>query len=215
MLNVVSFIVLSMFFSFVYFVTIKLQPYRLHWLIKGCSISFLAAFAFFNFPNSIALVFTAALVFSSVGDIFLAYSEEKYFVHGLVSFLLSHIIYSFIFIKYAGNISENFWQKLILVITISIYFVVMLRVLYKRLGNLKIPVFIYMGVLACMVIGSIFVINFNYILIIGAFLFAISDSILAIQKFVKTIKGSAYMIWASYYLAQLFICYGMLLALIH
>ncbi len=215
MLKVEIFVALSLFLSLIYFFTFKWQPYKLHWLIKGCSIIFLAAFAFCSFPNSIALVFTLALVLCSIGDMFLAYSEEKYFIHGLISFLLSHIVYSFIFIKYTGNISEHIWEKIILFSVIFVYFSLITKVLYKKLGNLKIPVFIYMSVLMCMVMSAILVINFNYTLILGAVLFAISDSIIAIQKFVKSFKGSAYIIWGTYYLAQLFICSGMLFALNH
>lgn len=204
------FLYASILLSFLFFITIQFPKLKGRWIIKGFSILLLSIFAYYNCINSIALFFAISLFFSSLGDIFLCIHEEKLFIQGLFSFLVSHILYSIAF--YSQFNSNLVLTKIhfILNITLVVYAVIMSKILTPKLGNLKIPVYIYMSALIIMGIGAIHTGFSNYILISGVILFIISDSFLAIQKFLRTFKGINHLIWLTYYLGQLFIVFGAL-----
>jgi uncharacterized membrane protein YhhN len=200
----------SFILSAIFFITIRFPKLKGRWIIKGSSVFLLSVFAYYNCRSSIALLFTIALLFSSLGDAFLGFHEEKLFVQGLVSFLIAHILYSISFYSQFNPSSMLIGSHLILNIILIIYGAIMSKILTPKLGKLKIPVFIYMSALITMGIGGINTGFSNHILTYGVILFIISDSLLAIQKFLKGFKGIDYLIWLSYYLGQLFIIFGAL-----
>lgn len=72
---------------------------------------------------------------------------------------------------------------------------------------MKIPVMIYisvilsMGVLACLAPG-----RNPWMLIAGATLFMLSDSVIALDRFLRPIPGAQIIIMTTYYSGQLLIC---------
>ena len=200
----------SLILSLMYFLTIRFPNLSGRWIIKSLSVLLLSIFAYYNCTNSIALLFAISLLFSSIGDAFLCLNQEKFFVQGLVSFLVAHILYSVSFYSQFHPHSTFLDSHLILNVILFIYAIIMAKILTPKLGKLKIPVYIYMSALITMGIGGINTMFSNHILIIGIILFIISDSLLAIQKFLNSFKGIDYLIWSSYYLGQLFIVFGAL-----
>ncbi|KAB8033360.1 lysoplasmalogenase [Fluviispira multicolorata] len=209
MFQVNGLIIISAIFSFIYLLSLNLYPFKLHWLIKGMSIIAIAIYSFFYIPNSFAFIFAVSLLFSACGDMFLAYDGQKFFIQGLISFLISHIIYAYIFFMNSGHFLNDLSVRVFLLVLMLTFFTVMLKVLSQKVGNLKIPVFIYMTALSCMVIASILIKDLNYLLILGALLFVLSDTLLAIQKFINSYKGINYFIWITYYFAQMLLLAGM------
>ncbi|MBF4519303.1 lysoplasmalogenase [Flavobacterium sp. ANB] len=159
-----------------------------------------------------------ALLFSWIGDVILLFADiaEIYFILGLVSFLISHIMYCIVFSKQIKT--ETKTNKSLFAIgslVIMIYLFGILSVLSPSLGDLKIPVTVYATVISIMLLLA-----FNGFLVwkksgsklvfIGAIAFVISDSILAINKFYMPIQKSALIIMLTYLVAQYLIVVGVL-----
>jgi len=151
--------------------------------------------------STYAFLIMTGLIFSLLGDLFLL-NPDRYFNNGLYSFLLAHILYILAFNQnvdsYCGAIA----------LPILIYMVIVLRYLSPRLGGMKYPVIIYMVVISTMVYSAWNnSMNFSSginILLIGAILFAISDTVLAFNKFYKKFKLAEPIILSTYFIAQLF-----------
>jgi len=143
------------------------------------------------------------LIFSLAGDIFLMLPSDR-FVAGLVAFLLAHLFY---IAAFASEISALIWWPLI---PFVIYGIIIYIILASSLGKLKLPVLIYVAVILIMAwlawerwsqtgqIGAL-------LAFIGAVLFIISDTILAIDRFRGAFKLSRALNLTTYFAAQLLI----------
>jgi uncharacterized membrane protein YhhN len=130
----------------------------------------------------------AGLLLCLVGDICLAFHQEKMFLLGLISFLLGHIFYIFGFFHVAHP-GVWTWGGSIIVFCIStrIYFW-----LKPNLGAMKKPVLIYCIVITVMLSGAWSVLNNSQLTLsgrlmvfIGALLFYLSDVFVARDRFLK------------------------------
>ncbi len=141
------------------------------------------------------------LIFSVFGDIFLA-DYVSLFIPGLLSFLVAHIFYIIAFVKRDKTI------KIIWSIPFYIYGIFFLIFLYPYLNDFLIPVTVYLFVIVTMVWRS-FVqrksTTVAQLAFIGAIIFCLSDSIIAINKFHTPFSSSAYFIMVTYWFAQFLI----------
>lgn len=141
------------------------------------------------------------LLLSLVGDVFLMLRPQK-FTAGLVSFLLAHLAYIYAFYQAtAGNFISSL--AAILLPIGAIY----LAVLWKHLGKYRWPVLTYFIAIGAMLFfaSALFIAEMSLMskyALLGATLFALSDSILAWRKFVKPMKYGQLYIMASYVTAQ-------------
>jgi uncharacterized membrane protein YhhN len=169
-----------------------------------------------NFPTKKILL--TALIFSWIGDIVLLFASkgELYFIFGLVSFLVSHLVYIVLFNKQQTTRENDnkvqFWIGVLLIIG---YFTFMIFTLFPKLGPLKIPVLVYAIVITTMLFfafkGSLkWAIPANNYILIGAIVFVSSDSVLAFNKFYTPIENASFYIMATYCLAQYLIVKGIL-----
>jgi len=169
-----------------------------------------------NFPTKKILL--TALLFSWIGDIILLFSDkgELYFIFGLVSFLVSHLVYIVLFNKQQTTRENDnkvqFWLGVFLILG---YFTFMFFTLFPKLGPLKIPVLVYAIVITTMLFfafkGSLkWSIPANKYIFIGAIVFVSSDSVLAFNKFYAPIEHASFYIMATYCLAQYLIVKGIL-----
>jgi uncharacterized membrane protein YhhN len=159
----------------------------------------------------------AGLFFSFAGDVFLLFESNSplYFMFGLGSFLLTHIFYSIYFFNIQSPLpsllrKQPWVAALILAFTVSL-----VNFLGPYLHDLKIPVVIYAIVISIMMLGSFHVflkINSpaNILLVVGALVFAASDTMLAVNKFYKPFSGAGALIMLSYCLAQFCIVQGVM-----
>ena len=155
---------------------------------------------------------TLALIFSLGGDILLMFvdANANMFIMGLVSFLIAHIMYIVVFSKKRGRLNP-----LSLILLLSAYTIGILFLLFDGLGDLLIPVIVYMMVILSMVVFAYMrkdkVANVSYYLVlIGAIFFVLSDSILAINKFYEPLVYSHFLIMSTYATAQFLITLGIL-----
>jgi uncharacterized membrane protein YhhN len=169
-----------------------------------------------NFPTKKILL--TALLFSWIGDIILLFADkgELYFIFGLVSFLVSHLVYIVLFNKQQttreNDNKAQFWLGVFLILG---YFTFMIFTLFPKLGPLKIPVLVYAIVITTMLFfafkGSLkWSIPANKYIFIGAIVFVSSDSVLAFNKFYTPIEHASFYIMATYCLAQYLIVKGIL-----
>lgn len=156
---------------------------------------------------------STALLFSLLGDILLLFTHrsENYFMFGLVSFLLAHIFY---IVQFSRNRNKNLniLKPLVLLLIFGGLFFYFLK---DNLGAMLPPVSVYMIIILTMVLfaflrkGAVMKNSFELVMA-GAILFLMSDSILAIDKFHNPVPLSGVWIMATYGLAQLLIILGVL-----
>ncbi|WP_165779213.1 lysoplasmalogenase [Brumimicrobium salinarum] len=140
-----------------------------------------------------------ALVFALMGDIFLL--DKKFFIYGLTSFLIAHIIFIIGFVTLYGLSSPIL--PLLGLLVIGLLFFNYMR---KSLGNLVIPVVVYILAILFMNWQAIGLLYHNQSLVfiflgIGSLLFTFSDAILAIDMFKKPIQYAEILILSSYWSA--------------
>lgn len=146
-----------------------------------------------------------ALFFSLLGDVFLMFGGELYFMLGLGSFLLAHVFYILLF---RNQFNFSLFKAVPFAAATFGYF------LFIKDGidqNLLIPVGVYCIVITLM---GIFAAgrktnNLSYnLVLIGSILFIISDSLIAFNKFYSPLPASSFWVMGTYGLAQFLIVLG-------
>lgn len=157
--------------------------------------------------------YVSAVFFSFWGDVLLMFPDQ-YFVLGLASFLLAHILYITISSRFLPKVSVS---KLI---THSIPFLLilcgLLYMIYPNLGDLLIPVIVYGIVISVFGVVTLLVYTGkktteNLWLFLGALTFIASDSILALNKFYEASEILGISIMITYIIAQYLICRAMII----
>ncbi|MED4015558.1 lysoplasmalogenase [Sutcliffiella cohnii] len=150
----------------------------------------------------------SALVFSLIGDIFLML-REKWFIHGLVSFLIAHILYIVGFIvSFSFTFSFNIFLLVVALILLAVILLAVILYFYlfpnvRKEGGKKLlfAVAFYIIIITTMV--SLAIMTGTKILIAAAFLFFVSDAILAVNKFKVRFRLADYFVMSTYFTAQL------------
>ena len=148
-----------------------------------------------------------ALAFSCLGDILLL-DKAQYFVFGLGSFLVAHLLY----IKLtASEIQKVSWKEMLLVsIPFVLFLFGLLQLLYPNLNEMKIPVIVYGIVISSFGASALLLYRQeksteNGWLLLGALLFILSDSLIAINSFYSANEMYSFLIMTTYIVAQYFI----------
>lgn len=174
----------------------------------------LAVYAASEHSKERSIILTA-IFFSFLGDSFLLfdYINPLYFIFGLVSFLLTHILYVVYFIGIKPVQLSLLKQYPWIILLVTAYGIGLVYFLFPKLGELKMPVIVYATVICSMLLCSVHIykrVNTNAggMFIGGALLFVLSDSLLAINKFNAPITAAAFLIMLTYCAAQYFIARG-------
>lgn len=143
------------------------------------------------------------LIFCMFGDGLLIW-----FVVGLTAFLIGHIFYTIGFFK-VWNYSLARFLSFIPILAYGIFmsskFITALN--YRNENELIIPVILYIAVISMMFWSAIM--SGQLYAIIGSFLFVISDSVLAWNKFISSVPFSGSIIMITYYTAQFLIAFSL------
>jgi uncharacterized membrane protein YhhN len=143
----------------------------------------------------------AGLLCSLAGDVFLMLPRDR-FVAGLVCFLFAHLCYVAAFFG-DGAADGPRWAAL----PLAVYGALMLRGLWPRLGRLRGPVVVYVLVILLMAwaatarwlaAGA----GGRLAAAAGAWLFVVSDSALALNRFRGEFRGAQAVILSTYFAAQ-------------
>ena len=142
------------------------------------------------------------LLFSLAGDIFLMLPQDR-FVPGLVSFLVAHLFYIAAFSLRTPVWVTNSWSLLLLLYGLGMGGVLLPAVKPK----LKLPVLIYMLVILIMAWRALeqqFQMpgQKSLLALMGALLFVVSDSALALNRFRRPFAAAQLVILSTYYTAQ-------------
>jgi uncharacterized membrane protein YhhN len=141
------------------------------------------------------------LVCSLAGDVFLMLPSDR-FVAGLVSFLIAHLFYITAFTSGTGFGLP--WRSLA---PFVIYGIFIFSILSPYLGQMKLPVLVYMVVILVMAWQAWERWNQTgqsqaLLAFLGAVLFLISDSALAVNRFRGGYKSAQALILSTYFAAQ-------------
>ena len=193
---------------------------QLHLLCKPLIMITLGVFYLSSAGEGRSLVVLLAIVFSLAGDTALMFDsiDSIYFMVGLVSFLISHVFYIVAYRQHQREDEPNALygiQKLRAAFPIVLAGTGLVIILYPSLGALKIPVMIYALVLVVMVLNGLFRLgrtnNKSFFLVfVGALFFMVSDSLLAINKFLYPLEYSGIYVMSTYIVAQFLIIEGLI-----
>jgi uncharacterized membrane protein YhhN len=193
-----------------YLVTRGLEPYPGNVVVKGLSVSPLAALAFRLLRNREGVMLGASLLFSSLGDVILAIDGGKLFVFGLGSFLIAHLLYVALFARSRPEPSTAGALQKLAVALLTLYGCAMLVWLWPDLGRLGLPIAIYLCAIIAMGVTATLAGFQTRMVVYGAALFIFSDSLIAVGKFKTPVEYGDYLVWGTYYLGQLLIAVGFL-----
>ena len=165
-------------------------------------------------PKYLVLI---ALAFAWAGDVLLMFQEisEIYFLSGLGSFLIMHILYTLVLSKTRFSTA---WppQKELLIFLIAALTVTtaVFGLIDQNLGPMRGPVILYtLAILAMAFMAlarkGVTSVSSYRLTFIGAILFVLSDSILAINKFGPEVPLSGLIIMATYMMSQFLILKGL------
>lgn len=168
-------------------------------------------------PSIFRQLILLALFFSWGGDTLLMFVESKgehFFLFGLVSFLLTHILYTTAFLKTVSWNKGFLWKNKWIVIPFLIFFLGFQNYLLPDIEEaMQIPVSVYSSVIIVMVLAAL---NWNtfvekktfQLVFFGALFFMLSDSIIALNKFKSAIPHAHIWIMSLYLLGQYLITKG-------
>jgi len=159
---------------------------------------------YFTKADKVNKWYVTALIFSFVGDVLLL-DKTNLFIFGIAAFLITQVIYIFIFSK---GLSKTHWRKKITsIIPFLLFYSVLIAVLAPNLNDLLIPVMVY-GI-AISIFGTVALLNYladknslNMTLLQGAILFIVSDSMIALNKFHEEQAFYPVTIMLTYIMAQ-------------
>ncbi len=215
----------SLLLIIIYFIVLAIEiygdikgPWNIVYFTKPLLMPILIVFYLSNLPQEGKnWIIPASLVFSMFGDIFLMIKTggDQFFIFGLVSFLIAHILYIVYFLK------EIKGKKLSLkAVPFALFVVVFLAYLTPKLlekeatSMLVIPVAVYATVIGAMAyfasLRPTLPSKSFYYVMTGSLLFILSDSCIAINAFVMPINYAGFVIMLTYAVAQYYIIRGLL-----
>ena len=184
----------------------------LRWITKPLLIPALAAWFLTTTNNrNFGRWLLAALLFSWLGDVALLWSGSTFFMIGLGCFLVAHLFYIRFFhaVRMQELVAGRWW----LLVIVALYYAALITLLIPFLGEMKNPVLVYGLVISLMLLIALHLLfipnrQAGRWMAVGAVLFVLSDSLLAIDKFYSPFTAAAPLIMLTYGLAQYCIVEG-------
>ena len=132
---------------------------------------------------------------------------------GLVSFLVGHIFYIMAFIQAAGTFQGYLWWTIIFSIPYVAYGIIIYPRLTRSTGPMTIPVTVYIAVIIVMGISTGLLWGIRspigiLLAMVGAWVFIISDTINAFNKFAMPIRNERLFTMSTYILGQFLLILG-------
>lgn len=154
-------------------------------------------------PRNLRWLVLSAWAASIAGDAFLAWSG--FFIQGLASFLTAHVLYCMLFVK-SG---QTKWDAALAfpLVLFGAGMAIWLIASGGVAGGLIPPVMLYLIVILTMatIAGARYKSEptpENRTVLIGALFFVVSDSLLAVNKFIQPLPYSGVLVLGTYYYAQ-------------
>lgn len=151
------------------------------------------------------------MIFALLGDAFLLFNGDTFFMIGLSCFLIMQVCYAFVFWK-KRRIPRT--RDKIIVGLIAVLPLLVIGLGWSHFAGLLIPVVLYTISITVMLTMSYLrhprLLGYGQVLI-GSILFVISDLALAVGKFMATFQYQGYLVMIAYILAQYLIVTGLLI----
>jgi uncharacterized membrane protein YhhN len=193
---------------------------QLEYIAKPAVIlSLLAALVVSTGLQGSAFWFGLGLFFSLLGDVILISPSEKMFLAGLILFLLAYTCYLIGFRQ--QMLAPSVWS----LVLISVILLNAVRLLRRIVGSMRTqgmdrlvyPVIVYGLVISLVLYAAMSTISDHnwdigaaFLVSIGAFLFWLSDLMLAWNKFVSPLKTRPILIVAAYQIGQISLIAGVI-----
>jgi len=191
-------------FALLFTATLGFLPYPCAFIVKTIPIVSLSILAFIAIRGTRGRIIGIGLLFSAAGDLLLELDGIRYFVPGLGAFLVAHLFYIAAFAK--KLIFST--RRSLSCGAIILYGLVIAYLLYPTLGEMLIPVAVYLFVILAMGLSAVLGrVNSPWV-VAGTLCFLVSDSILAVNRFWIPVVFSGFWIMSTYYAAQFMIVYG-------
>ncbi|WP_164880942.1 lysoplasmalogenase [Aestuariirhabdus litorea] len=187
-----------------YLLTLGQQPFILDFALKALPIWLLAWLVFSGREQARHRWVVVGLLCSSVGDLLLAWGQ---FVPGLVSFLVAHLFY---IAAFAGRPVGSLPRLLLALLMLAAITLLLIRLL-PLLGEMQVPVVAYMVVILLMALCALLGRGNHPLVALGAMLFLLSDSLIALDRFMQPLPSASLWIMLTYYSAQGLIAGGALI----
>src|SRR4030043_153845 len=185
-------------FAILFIGLLPLEPYTGNFVIKAIPAISLAVLAFIAVSGSRGKLLFAALLFCAAADIALELAAGKYFVIGLGLFLIAHIL---LIVTFSRDFKFQ-KSKIPVIILLIVYAKMMAFVMTPSLKEMAIPVYIYLTAITLMAIFASLRAARNDFTLYGAISFIVSDSVLAINKFMMPVAAAYSAVMIAYYLAR-------------
>jgi uncharacterized membrane protein YhhN len=167
-----------------------------------------AAIGFGALDSRYGNIVLAGLVLGAIGDVCLLGQAKKYFIAGLVSFLLGHVAYVVAF----SGLPISLTPALIAAAVITPLMAVIARWVFPHAPGMRVPIGIYMLVIAAMCVVAIGAgaAGAPWMIPVGALMFTASDIAVVRDRFVAS--GFMNRLWGLplYYAAQLIIAWSIM-----
>ncbi|MEE9437688.1 MAG: lysoplasmalogenase [Saprospiraceae bacterium] len=157
-------------------------------------------------------LFLLALIFALLGDVFLLFKHDDFFIIGLVCFLIMQIGY-FITFKKKKRIPKPSAYMLPALLAFTAIFII--NSLWSQLSNMRLPVTVYAGSIVLMAAYAYLRhprLRGYQTVVFGVVLFIISDGMLAFDKFGTGFPNARIFVMITYMIAQYCIVTGQVLS---
>ncbi|MEW5249157.1 lysoplasmalogenase [Microbulbifer discodermiae] len=150
-----------------------------------------------------------ALGFSALGDVLLALDFPNHFVFGLGAFLVAQLVYAANFLRGANFHSRRFALRALPILVVT---PLLAWLLLPAAGELATPVLVYLSAIVLMSLGAAAHRGKSGLLFAGALTFMVSDTLIAVNRFLLPLPLAGVAVMLSYYSAQCMLLYGIVRA---
>lgn len=184
------------------------KRHRSFYLLKPLTTLLIIGIALCGPSGDFRTLVTAALLLSLAGDICLMFRGDRWFVAGLSSFLVAHLVFVAAFVAGWPGSSLPLWTA-----AYGLYGLAFFGWLLPKTGRLMLPVIVYGAVLMAMAVtasarwAALHDLRSLYLLA-GALLFVISDSSLAVRQFNGMYRYAQALILSTYWTSIGLIAYS-------
>lgn len=197
------------------YIKLNFESFPLRYISKSLLMILIIAFYIINNQESSKMKFRfmlSALAFFFIGDIFMIlYESQLIYIIGIFCFILGKTFYVF---RFSNQRDFNLLRLLPFLVMCFIYMSVLLSLTYDNLKAFFYPVLIYLFIAMIVILFALLRKNevsakSYYLVLVGVFFSALSDSITVLQTFYnENIAYHSITIMLFYGLSQYFIVRG-------
>ncbi|XP_067875873.1 lysoplasmalogenase TMEM86A-like isoform X2 [Heterodontus francisci] len=147
------------------------------------------------------------LLFSALGDVFLTWGDQGFFIYGMLMFGITHVLYTWAF----GLRPFRLWMALSLLVLGTAFYAAVYSYLRGPMVYAMAGYVLVLGTMSWRAMARASCSNYDWswgrgCTVAGAVVFIVSDFILAIDRFCFPVPHARAFVMSTYYMAQMLIC---------